>query len=222
MASSPARSRRVTILRAAADLFAARGFHGVSIEDLGRAVGTTGPALYRHFPGKEALLAAMLLDVSERLAAGGRARVAAAADPEKALAGLLDGHIAFALDEPALITVHDRELGNVPPDERRRIRRLQRGYLEQWVQVLAELHPAAPTAALRAAVHAAFGLLNSTPHILGDLPREETARLLHTMGRSALLSVRGAGAGAPTDGKGPEHVAPGAAGAPGAAPPPPG
>ncbi|MFC7330654.1 TetR/AcrR family transcriptional regulator [Marinactinospora rubrisoli] len=193
MASSPAGSRRATILRAAAGLFAARGFHGVSIDDLGRAVGTTGPALYRHFPGKEALLAAMLLDVSERLATGGETRVAAADGPEAALNSLLDGHIAFALDEPALITVHDRELGNVPTAERRRIRRLQRGYLEQWVRVLADLRPAAPAAVLRAAVHAAFGLLNSTPHILGHLPREDTARLLHTMGRAALLSAGPAG-----------------------------
>src|SRR5690606_39711700 len=74
MANRVAGARRAEILRAAAELFAARGYHGVSIEDLGRAVGTSGPALYRHFPGKEALLGAMLLDISERLAAQGAER----------------------------------------------------------------------------------------------------------------------------------------------------
>src|SRR5690625_1311561 len=86
MAGRTGGARRAEILRAAAGLFAARGSHGVSIDDLGRAVGTSGPALYRHFPGKEALLAAMLLDVSERLAADGAERAAAHADdPHRAL-----------------------------------------------------------------------------------------------------------------------------------------
>ncbi|MBB4930721.1 AcrR family transcriptional regulator [Lipingzhangella halophila] len=181
-------ARREEILRAAATLFAARGFHGVSIEDLGRAVGTSGPALYRHFPGKEPLLAAMLLDVSERLAAGGRERVAAAAGPREALESLLRGHIAFALDEPALITVHDRELGNVAEPERHRIRRLQRGYLEEWVRVLAELRPDRRPDLLRATVHATFGLLNSTPHSAGELPGDRMAELLLQMGSAALLA----------------------------------
>nr|BFE81084.1 hypothetical protein GCM10020093_036850 [Planobispora longispora] len=102
------------ILEAAARLFAARGFHGVSIEDIGAAVGTSGPALYRHFSGKEALLSEMLLDISERLHASAAARVTAAPDAEHALDALLTGQIEFALGHPALITVHDRELGNVP------------------------------------------------------------------------------------------------------------
>ncbi|MDA8368586.1 MAG: TetR/AcrR family transcriptional regulator [Nocardiopsaceae bacterium] len=187
MVNRSAGTRRAAILHAAAGLFAERGFHGVSIEDLGRAVGTSGPALYRHFPGKEGLLTAMLLDVSERLAADGRQRVAAAADPRAALEALLRGHIAFALGEPALITVYDRELGNVPEPDRRRIRRLQRGYVEEWVAVLAELRPWSPPVTLRAAVHATFGLLNSTPHSAGGLPEEQMAELLLSMGTAALL-----------------------------------
>ena len=66
------------ILQVAAGLFARHGFHGVSIADLGAAVGVSGPALYRHFPGKEALLEEILVGISERLLAGGRARAGAA------------------------------------------------------------------------------------------------------------------------------------------------
>ena len=187
MAVRAAGGRRAEILAAAAELFAARGYHGASIEDLGRAVGTTGPALYRHFPGKEALLAAMLLDVSERLHRGGAERTAAAATDEEALGALLRGHIDFSLGEPALITVHDRELANVPEPERRSIRRLQRSYAEQWVEVLGRLRPGAAPEELRAAVHGAFGLLNSTPHSAGALDRDRMAALLFRMARSALL-----------------------------------
>lgn len=180
--------RRAAILGAAARLFAAHGYRGVTIDDLGRAVGTTGPALYRHFPGKEALLGAVLVDISERLAERGRALVSGTDDPHEALAALLRGHISFALDEPDLITVHDRELGNLTAEDRRRVRRLQRGYVEEWVGVLARLRPDAPPATLRASVHAAFGLLNSTPHSRGSLSREAMADLLLRMGAAALLA----------------------------------
>ncbi|WP_106249011.1 TetR/AcrR family transcriptional regulator [Allonocardiopsis opalescens] len=182
------RGRRTEILEAAAVLFAQRGFHGVAIDDIGRAIGVSGPALYRHFRGKEAVLAQMLLDISERLRSEGERRVAAAEGPEQALAALIDGHIAFALGRPALITVHDRELGNVPEPERRQIRRLQRRYVEQWVAVLSRLRPEAGEARLRAAVHAALGLLNSTPHSAGGLPGEEMRAMLAAMARAALLA----------------------------------
>ncbi|MBR8744072.1 TetR/AcrR family transcriptional regulator [Nocardiopsis sp. MG754419] len=180
--------RRAAILGAAARLFAAHGYRGVTIDDLGRAVGTTGPALYRHFPGKEALLGAVLVDVSERLAARGRTLVDRAEEPREALTALLRGHISFALDEPDLITVHDRELGNLTDEDRRTVRRLQRGYVEEWVGVLAALRPDTPGPALRASVHAAFGLLNSTPHSRGPLSRGAMADLLLRMGVAALLA----------------------------------
>ncbi|MEU7882304.1 SACE_7040 family transcriptional regulator [Microbispora bryophytorum] len=183
---TPTRNRRAEILAAAAGLFAARGFHGVSIEDIGAAVGVSGPALYRHFSGKEALLTEMLLDISERLREQG-ARLATTADTaDAALDALLSGHIEFALTHPALIRVHERELDNVPEQARRAVRRLQRLYVEEWVTVLSELHPACPPARLRAATHAVFGLLNSTPRSAGELTPEAMADLLRAMARAAL------------------------------------
>ncbi|MEV5707540.1 TetR/AcrR family transcriptional regulator [Actinoallomurus sp. NPDC052274] len=182
-------TRRLEILSAAAELFARRGYHGVSIGDLGRAVGLTGPALYRHFRGKEALLVEMLVDISERLLTEGRRRVAAADTPDVALDALLRWHIDFALDNPALITVHVRELGNVPQPERREIRRLQRAYAEEWVRVLLLMHPTAAEDRARAATHAMFGLLNSTPHSTGELNRDTMATLLHAMATDALTGA---------------------------------
>ncbi|MER6948651.1 helix-turn-helix domain-containing protein [Nonomuraea sp. NPDC000554] len=180
------RNRRTEILEAAAGLFAARGFHGVSIEDIGGAVGVSGPALYRHFSGKDALLAEMLLDISSRLRESAVAVVTSASGPAETLDALLNVQITFALEQPALITVHDRELGNVPEQERRQIRRLQRLYVEEWVTVLAELHPLCPPPRLRAATHAVFGLLNSTPHSAGELPAQAMRPLLHAMARAAI------------------------------------
>jgi AcrR family transcriptional regulator len=185
------RKRREEILAAAASLFAQRGFHGVSIDDIGSAAGLSGPGIYRHFPSKEAVLAQMLLDISERLLDEGGRRASAAADAVEALDALLRWHVSFALGQPDLITVQGRELANVPEPARRQIRRLQRLYVEEWVTVLSELSPHAAQASLRAAVHAMFGLLNSTPHSASELPAEAVAELLRTMARAALTAAAG-------------------------------
>src|SRR3982751_2269662 len=88
------RSRREEILEIAVGLFATRGYHGVSMDDIGAAAGVTGPALYHHFAGKEAMLAAALNPVSENLLAGGRARVAEyTGDPLACLTALVDFHV---------------------------------------------------------------------------------------------------------------------------------
>ncbi|MEN8650284.1 TetR/AcrR family transcriptional regulator [Streptomyces sp. 21So2-11] len=159
-------TRREQILREAARLFAERGFHGVGVDEIGAAVGISGPGLYRHFAGKDAMLAELLVGISERLLDGGKLRVAAAAEgPEAVLASLIDGHIDFALDDRPLITLHDRELDRLRESDRKRVRQLQRQYVELWVTVVRELNPTTPETEARSAVHAVFGLLNSTPHL---------------------------------------------------------
>jgi AcrR family transcriptional regulator len=181
--------RRGEILAAAARLFATKGFHGVSIDDIGAAVGMSGPGIYRHFPGKEAVLAEMLLDISQRLHAAGGRLEEAAPDASAALDALLRWHVSFALSQPDLITVQSRELANVPEPARRQVRRLQRLYVEEWVTVLSELSPQAVPASLRTAVHATFGLLNSTPYSASELPPEAAAELLLAMARAALTAA---------------------------------
>jgi AcrR family transcriptional regulator len=181
--------RREEILAAAARLFARRGFHGVSIGDIGSAVGMSGPGIYRHFPSKEAVLSDMLLGISNQLLDEGSRRVVAAPDAPTALDALLRWYVNFALGQPDLITVQRQELSNVPEPACRQIRRLQRLYVEEWVTVLSELSPHAPQARLRGAVLAMFGLLNSTPHSASELPAEAMAALLYDMARAALAAA---------------------------------
>lgn len=165
--------RRTQLLAAGARLIAERGYLGMRLDDLGAAVGISGPAVYRHFPNKEALLVELLVGISRRLLEGGRAVVentetsaeaSEASEASEALTGLVDFHLDFALGEPELISIHDRDLDSVPADARREIRRTQRRYVEIWVRTLRELHPDLAEDAARVQAHAAFGLLNSTPH----------------------------------------------------------
>lgn len=156
--------RRQQLLEAGARLIADRGFLGMRLDDLGAAAGISGPAVYRHFPNKEALLVELLVGISQRLLDGGKAVVAGADGPAAALDALIDFHLDFALGEPELIRIQDRDLDNLPETARRQVRRTQRQYVEVWVAVLCELHPELPEATARVQAHATFGLINSTPH----------------------------------------------------------
>ena len=179
-------SRREQILQAAAQLFAERGSRVVGVDDVGAAVGVTGPAIYRHFASKDAMLAEILVRISERLLAGGTECAARAGDdPLAQLRALIAFQVDFALDNPALITVQDRDLGSLADADAAEVRRLQRRYVEVWVTVLARVHPVADAATCRARAHAVFGLINSTPHSAGRLPRRRTAALLATMAEAA-------------------------------------
>lgn len=178
-------SRRDQILATAAELFAARGFHGVSVADLGAACGISGPALYKHFVSKDAVLAEMLVSISQELLAVGRERVEGAADPATALAGLVDWHVDFALRHRPLIVVQDRDWQSLPGEARERVRALQREYVDLWAAQLRLLHPELGLEAARAMAHAAFGLINSTPHS-GLLPDVPMHGLLRQMALGAL------------------------------------
>ncbi|WP_053738364.1 TetR/AcrR family transcriptional regulator [Nocardia sp. NRRL S-836] len=183
MAEKP--SRRDQILTAAAELFARHGFHGVGIDDIGAAVGISGPALYRHFRSKDAMLGEMLTSISERLLDGGQSRVDAAANAEEALRDLVGWHVDFALDDPALITVQMRNLANLTDPDRRRVRALQRRYVEVWVETIRRTVPEFDEPTARAAAHAVFGLINSTPHS-AHLDRDQMAALLSRMALASL------------------------------------
>ena len=168
--TSSREDRRGEILAAASRLFGRDGFHGVSIDELGAAVGLSGPALYRYFPGKEAILSAMLIDISQRLLDGGRQRAGS-------LEGLVEFHIDFA-----------RDLAVIPEDDRRTVRRCQAQYVDLWVRALVARRPGMNPDRGRAAVHATFGLINSTPHS-ARLSRPDMATLLRGMALAALADA---------------------------------
>lgn len=184
-------NRRRALLSAAASLFALHGFNRVSLEDLGAAVGVSGPAVYRHFPGKQAVLADLLVTVSQELLDGGRRVVADNADPLAALRGLVEFQVDFALGKPDVIRVQDRDFSSLSEQDQDAVRTLQRSYVEVWVDVLARLHPATDISELRMRAHATFGLINSTPHSVRSHGRKVaagTARpLLESMALAALL-----------------------------------
>lgn len=178
--------RRRQLLDAAARLIAERGFVSVRLEDLGAAVGISGPAVYRHFPNKDAVLVELLVGISTRLHEGGSAAAEAADSPRAALDALVEFHLDFALGEPDLIRIQDRDLESLPADARRQVRQTQRKYVEVWVGVLEQLDPHLDQADARIKAHATFGLINSTPHSANPASPARARRVLRDMTLAAL------------------------------------
>jgi AcrR family transcriptional regulator len=182
--------RSDAILRETARLFADRGYNGVSLEDIGASVGVSGPAVYRHFAGKQALLGSVLIKVSEDLVAGGNRVVNESGEAGERMRALVEFHVDFALRHADVIRVQDREVAHLSDDDRAEVRRLQRTYIELWMDTLARLVTTTPEE-LRLRVQACFGLINSTPHSTSTAARgrSATAKVLVAMADAALRAA---------------------------------
>ena len=157
--------RRDKLIAAAERLVAERGFLAVRLEDIGAAVGVSGPAIYRHFPNKEALLVELLVGISTRLLAGaedGRRRRARRCDR----AGRIDrlpprlrpGRVRSDPHPGPRSGISARAREASGPQGPAAVR----GDLGRRPSSAGPRGPTKPTARLMA--HAVFGLLNSTPH----------------------------------------------------------
>ncbi len=182
-------SRRSAYLTAAASLFAARSYAEVTIGDLGEAAGVSGPALYKHFANKEAVLVELLVAVSQRLLGGAQEIVADGIPAAEKLERLVAFHTDFALLESDTILIQGRDLGLLPPEASRRVRSLQRAYLEQWRAVLTAVRPELDRDECELRLQGVFGLLNSTAFSAGHIAvRPRSARILSGMAMSCLMA----------------------------------
>jgi len=146
--------------------------------DIGAQAGIVGSGIYRHFSCKDAILVALLDRVLVRLRHGASAILAGAGSGQVQMTSLIRDHIAVALTDRTTLALYHREIHTVPDDERRRLRRLQRHYLETWVRVLAPLRPDLTTDELRVLVHGAVGTIQSTSLVRTGLSDDRLTVLL--------------------------------------------
>lgn len=171
--------RRERIIAAAAELTARRGFHSIGMAEIGAEAGIVGSGIYRHFGSKTDILVAVLDQAMTRLQAGAATVAAAGLDDRESLSALIRDHIAVCTQDRTWVTVYHREAHNIPEPDRRRLRRAQRHYVEEWVHLLAPLRPELADAELRLCVHAAIGAIQqSSIFFRSGLAPERQAELL--------------------------------------------
>ncbi|HEU5389866.1 MAG TPA: TetR/AcrR family transcriptional regulator [Streptosporangiaceae bacterium] len=178
--------RKERILVAAATLGARRGFDAISMADIGAEAGIVGSGVYRHFDSKTAILVAMADRVMDRLMTRSAQIIATAPGDLAALSLLVTDHIEVTLTHRDALAVYHREVRTLPADERRRLSRLQRHYIEEWVHLLAPLRPDLADGEVRLAVHAAIGAIQSTLFFRSGLADERLTELMEAMAHGCL------------------------------------
>lgn len=161
-------TRERQILEAAAALFYDKGFHGVGVDEIGERVGVSGPALYRHFAGKDQILASLFSETIEELIA---ATAVVYADPEKDLDRLVRHHVEFAVNQRHLVNVYQREEKSLVEPWRKHFQRRQRVYASRWEDALRRCFPDAGDEEIAAAAQAAIGMIHSVAHWPRDARR---------------------------------------------------
>ena len=171
---------------AAAALGAQRGFDAISMADIGAEAGIVGSGIYRHFDSKTAILVAMADRVMDRLMSRASQIIASSRGAGECLSMLVRDHIEVALTDRDALAVYHREVRTLPEEERRRLSRSQRHYIEEWVHLLAPLRPDLADGEVRLAVHAAIGAIQSTLFFRSGLAAERLSKLLEVMAHGCL------------------------------------
>ena len=170
-------SRRSQIIAAAAELFAADGYPSAGMDQIGAAAGITGPAIYRHFPSKSAVLAAVFDGILDAVSAPADPP-SRAGDPAAALRAGVAVYADAVAARRRLMTVFVREVHHLPPDERAGLDERQRRLVREWRTLLAAVHPQWPAEVIRICVHGCFGMLNSVGTFDANLGDGELSRVL--------------------------------------------
>jgi AcrR family transcriptional regulator len=130
------RRRAPEIIEAAARVFAERGFHGATTQDIADVLGIRQASLYYYFPSKEGALELVCLqgvggfyEAAKVIAAGG----GGAADK---LARLIKSHLSPLTDRSDFVRVFLNERQHLPAESRRRIGKLSRGLERVFEDVL--------------------------------------------------------------------------------------
>jgi AcrR family transcriptional regulator len=135
-------TRDEQILAAAEKLFFERSFDGVGVDEIGKVAGTSGSAIYRHFPSKDAILAALFDKVLDTLLV----RIGEPdEDPSADLEKLLRGFVGLARSHERLVAIWLREQRSLADRYRRDHDRRQRRITERWVSCLQRCYPGRST-----------------------------------------------------------------------------
>lgn len=96
---------REDIIRAAAQIFCERGFHGTTMQQIAEAVGLQKGSLYHHIASKEELLHDVMMTGVRQLSERLEAVVVSSLPPAKKLRQLIETHICYATENVNIATV---------------------------------------------------------------------------------------------------------------------
>jgi AcrR family transcriptional regulator len=155
-------SRREELLTQAVRMFAAHGYTQVGTEDIGNAVGITGPSVYNHWPAKLDLLITALRRGAAALAMAVATAYRQATGAADALHRLLHSYVTVSYTHPEIFCLLITDTDHLPDDERHAIRRAQHEHVSEWAHLLRLHQPHLDPVAARIRVHAVLSVAHDT------------------------------------------------------------
>ncbi|MBF6187386.1 MULTISPECIES: TetR/AcrR family transcriptional regulator [Nocardia] len=143
------KDRKAQIVRAAARAFSERGYYPVGVDEIAAEVGISGPALYRHFANKYALLVAAAEEGARHLLQVAQAADDPALDPEPRLDAVIKAISEHTIDIRREAGLYRWERRYLEREDRLRIRRIYDELNDTIAAPIARLRPGADPADLR-------------------------------------------------------------------------
>lgn len=135
------RNRKTQLADAAAELFRKHGYHQVSVNDIAQAAGVTGPAVYRHFQGKQDILAHVLLSGMDTFGLVTERALATPGTPAEQLDALLRAVANLAVDRREITALWRWEGRHLAEADRTKIRHRGGEVISQWAIALCDARP---------------------------------------------------------------------------------
>ena len=150
------------ILRRAAAVFRARGYHRASIRDISRATGVSLSGLYYYFSSKEQLLYLIQRHAFDTLLAGARRALASVGDPEERLRTFVTLHLSYFIEHPSEMKVLTHEETALGDTWRREVHAIKKNYFRLACDLVDGLRRARRQKGreTRLAVLSLFGMMN--------------------------------------------------------------
>ena len=187
-AARPSVSRRRLILDAASRLFAERGYDATTINDIGDAVGISGPGLYRHFPSKRAVLEALLGETVAEFAQRAAEIVESAPSPLDLVEKLVAMNVGVILDNRELNAACWVEWSTSAVEDDPAFSGPVHQYLDIWRSALARVRPDLSDQELVVLAQAVFWLMRSTCFYDTSVPRPQLQELVTRMTVGAIVA----------------------------------
>ncbi|MEQ6900744.1 TetR/AcrR family transcriptional regulator [Nocardioides sp. YIM 152588] len=102
-AAARRRKREAEIVGATREIFDAKGVRNVQIDEIAAAVGINRAIVYRHFTGKEEIVALTLVGYLDELGAALRDAAATTDHPTEQLVAMVDAFVGYGTAHPAFV-----------------------------------------------------------------------------------------------------------------------
>lgn len=154
-------NRRDLILEAAIELFHRNGYPATGVDDIGKAVDVSGPAIYRHFSSKEEILLESIRLAADEVQSANEVALASGAESDVLLEAFVRAYARVAIEHASLISVWNSEARHLTSARRSPMTKRLRAWRDEWVEVLLTVRPEIRTDQAVVLVGGAIGLITT-------------------------------------------------------------